>query len=237
MLSNETISGPDRTTVALPASAERRPFFPRSFSCSKSLVGLERIFDDDISICIWRRESDPAIADFLQGCAFSQSVEIVQKLERSSPALAEVLGPFPATEMRERFAADILALIDLFATLADAGQVGLRLSVTREAMCPRFHVDRVGLRMVTTWIGPGTEWLEHQSIDRRFLGLRSSDVADEASGLLRAGAQIHRMQPFDVALLKGERFADNEGRGAVHRSPKVSASAPWRVMISLEEAD
>jgi hypothetical protein len=52
----------------------------------------------------------------------------------------------------------------------DADQVGFRLLSLSHPMCPGFHVDRVNLRLVYTYAGPGTEWLEHHSVNRQWLG-------------------------------------------------------------------
>ena len=44
------------------------------------------------------------------------------------------------------------------------------IEVLDRAMCPRWHVDRVGLRLLSTWVGPATEWLNEDFADRRQLG-------------------------------------------------------------------
>jgi len=36
---------------------------------------------------------------------------------------------------------------------------GTRITTLDRAMCPRFHVDRVPVRLIVTWGGPGTQWL------------------------------------------------------------------------------
>lgn len=235
--SRAPVSAQTGVACTLPAAPGRRPFFPRSFSCARSVLGLERIFEDEVSVCIWRRPPDPDLAKYLSECAFTEPLELVERVDGAAVSLEAVLRHFPASPIRARFAEDIRALVDLFATLAAAARIGLRLCVTRAPMCPRFHVDYASLRLLSTWVGPGTEWLEHDDVDRRFLGLGGGHAPDEASGLLLPGAQIHRMQAFEVALMKGERFASQEGRGVVHRSPRTTAAAPWRVMISLDDLD
>jgi hypothetical protein len=97
-------------------------------------------------------------------------------------------------------------------------------------MCPRFHVDRVTLRVVSTYQGRGTELVAHEHVDRRYLGHAARGAADEESGLLRVPGCVCVARPFDIVLLKGEAWPDNAGRGAVHRSPAASAEAPRLVM-------
>ncbi len=100
------------------------------------------------------------------------------------------------------------------------------------AMCPRLHVDRVGIRMLCTYRGPGTEWVDDAAVDRRFLGAASGGKPDEVSGLLRPGHRIERVPPFAVALLKGSLWQGNGGRGIVHRSPGVGEGL--RVLVALD---
>jgi hypothetical protein len=125
-------------------------------------------------------------------------------------------------------------LVRLYAALADCRWMGLRLCVTDTVPCRRFHVDRVGLRLICTWQGRGTQWLEHQDVNRRWLGHGTPrDVPDERSGLIRRGAQIHELNTFDIGVFKGEAWPGNEARGAVHRSPAVNRGQ-WRVMLTLD---
>ena len=116
--------------------------------------------------------------------------------------------------------------------LLDAPSIGLRLEVIRQAMCPRLHVDRVGIRMLCTYRGAGTEWVEERDVDRRFLGAGAGGLPDDASGLLRAGYRIESIPPYTVALLKGTLWQGNAGRGIVHRSPAVPY--PPRVLVALD---
>ena len=118
--------------------------------------------------------------------------------------------------------------------LLDAATIGFRLEVVGKAMCPRLHVDRVGIRLLCTYRGPGTGWVEDASVDRRFLGAASGGQPDETSGLLLAGHRIEAIPPFAVALLKGSLWQGNGGRGIVHRSPAVAAEQAPRVLLAMD---
>jgi hypothetical protein len=50
--------------------------------------------------------------------------------------------------------ADVTWLVAAYTCLVGARRVGLRLRVLDGAMCPRFHVDNVPLRLLTTYAGP-----------------------------------------------------------------------------------
>ncbi len=59
-----------------------------------------------------------------------------------------------------------------------ARRVGLRLRVLDKAMCPRFHVDHVPVRLITTYAGVGSEWLAEGAMDRRQLGSPTAEPMD-----------------------------------------------------------
>jgi hypothetical protein len=190
---------------------------------------LERIFDDGVAVAAWRRGPLPAIVAVLDAALPREEIVVHQTLRASDPefgratdALGPIAGPPVARWLRE--------LAELYGVLADAEDLGLRLCVTRGQPCPRFHVDRVGLRLICTLRGPGTQWLEHADVDRRRLGLPGT--TDEASGLLRRGAVVQALAPFDVGIFKGEAWPGNGGRGAVHRSPPTDGG--WRLLATFD---
>ena len=117
--------------------------------------------------------------------------------------------------------------------LFDLGKVGLRLTVLDKAMCPRFHVDKVLCRLVTTYQGSATEWLPHNVVDREKLGHGSEGKPDEQSGLFPKLGDIQQLTVGDVALLKGEGWEGKEGAGLVHRSPSLSAGE-GRLLLTLD---
>ena len=101
-------------------------------------------------------------------------------------------------------------------------------------MCPRFHVDRVPVRMICTYEGPGTEWLPERAINREKLGSGACGHTDETSGLILDSAAIQSIPSYAIALLKGELWEGNEGRGAVHRSPGTTPRYPRRLLLTLD---
>ena len=109
----------------------------------------------------------------------------------------------------------------MFCCLFGIQEAGLRFTVLNRAMCPRFHVDVVPCRLVTTYQGAGTQWLPHHLVDRSKLGMGNNGRSDEQSGLFAAPNDIQNLTSGDVALLKGERWLENEGGGLVHRSPNL----------------
>lgn len=194
-------------------------------------LSLTRIFDTDIQLAQWRRPVDTRIAQWLDanthdlGCGFRQTL---------SPGQIPNLGTLPAGAGRDALAQDLALLAEMLGELLEASTIGIRLEVVHHAMCPRLHVDRVGIRMLCTYRGPGTEWAEEAMVDRRFLGAASGGRPDESSGLLPPGYRVECIPPYTVALLKGSLWQGNSGRGIVHRSPTVPESQTPRVLVALD---
>ena len=102
--------------------------------------------------------------------------------------------------------------------------VWLRIDSIDKPMCPRFHVDNVKCRLVTTYSGPGTQWLPNESVDRSKLGHGNQGLPDEKSGLILDKMDIEQLDVGHIALLKGEAWRNNDGFGLVHRSPHVEGN-------------
>ena len=100
-------------------------------------------------------------------------------------------------------------------------------------MCPKFHVDHVPCRMVTTYTGVGTQWLPNAVVKRDKLGIGSAGKSDQDSGLYGNEADIRQMASADVALLKGEGWQGNQNAGLVHRSPAIP-SGESRLLLTLD---
>jgi hypothetical protein len=91
--------------------------------------------------------------------------------------------------------ADMRRLAHRFSLVANSPVVRLRFEYVTDDSCQKFHVDAIGLRLLCTYFGAGTEWV----------------VCDV----------VRRMAPMDVAIFKGKAFPDR-GPRIWHRSPPLS---------------
>ncbi|WP_085315517.1 DUF1826 domain-containing protein [Derxia lacustris] len=182
------------------------------------------------------RAPDPAIDAYLQRAAAAGLLRRGWTLDLDA---GEPLPPdlLPAAEGRDALAADIEALMALFAGLVCARRLRLRLEVLHRIMCSRFHTDFVGLRLLCTYRGAGTQWLDEGCADRSRLALHAQGSDDETSGVILDPAGVHEIARGTVALLKGAAWVDAEGRrapGVLHRSPPVAAEDAPRVLLVID---
>ncbi|KPG97468.1 DUF1826 domain-containing protein [Pseudomonas sp. RIT-PI-r] len=189
---------------------------------------LTRILDDDTNLAVWQRQLPLHISEFAQlllslnePLAESLCLELVS--EDAEPDLTGLASGFRDLEGYEGFIADLKWLVSAFACLLGAKRIGLRLRVLDKAMCPRFHVDHVPVRLITTYAGVGSQWLKEGVMDRQQLGQTNAEPH----------AQIQQLGSGDVALLKGEKWHGNEGFGLIHRSPQPAAGQR-RLILTLD---
>lgn len=200
--------------------------------------GLSAIYSDHVNLAEWRRDLSAAVRHYAASMAqqfpgFSLRQVVPGNVDSNTifEQLPKIAGD---TEQSQReFAKDLGLLCDMYACLFDVDQIGLRLSVLNKAMCPRFHVDHVVCRMICTYWGPGTEWLPDNSVNRKAVGRPVSNSEMVSVENPHNEADIKQLGEGCVALLKGEKWPGNEGRGLVHRSPAASANQP-RLVVTLD---
>jgi hypothetical protein len=124
---------------------------------------------------------------------------------------------------------DIRDLAEKFLSVTSAKKIGVRLERVQTDSCRLFHVDRVGVRLLTTYFGDGTEWLKNSDVNRAGLGQGNDQLVK------MDGAATQVIPAGWIGLLKGER--GNDGLGLVHRSPRVEAAKKKRVLLRMDTLD
>ena len=93
--------------------------------------------------------------------------------------------------------ADFQRLGRRLASLSGAPAVRMRFEHVIDDSCRKFHIDAVGLRLLCTYAGAGTEWVNN-------------------------GGTVRRMATMEVGVFKGSAYPDGAPR-VLHRSPPLSA--------------
>ena len=190
----------------------------------KNSSNLSEIFKDDINISILKRTLDNDISNaanfLLKENPHLEFSHVVNK-NNSYQVLTKELG---SNKNHSILLEDISNLVKMFCNQFGIDSVWLRIDSIDKPMCPRFHVDNVKCRLVTTYAGPGTQWLPNKSVDRSKLGHGNQGLPDEKSGLILDKMDIEQLDVGHIALLKGEAWRNNDGFGLVHRSPHVEGN-------------
>lgn len=199
----------------------------RHMSQDKQPTVLTDIYKEEINIAIWQRQKQFSVKEFLALNPTFQKEMILTPQD----AFSRVSESF--NNNMSEVSEDIAGLVDMFCYLFELKQVGMRLKVLDKAMCPKFHVDKVPCRLVTTYQGTATEWLPHELVDQTKLGWGCNGLADCESGLYKSESDIQQLNCGDVALIKGTLWEGNENAALVHRSPELIANEK-RLILTLD---
>jgi len=144
----------------------------------------------------------------------SEFDEILRPTSRwSHKALHGLVGP-----ARGWVFEDLEALIEGFRRLTDAKRIRLFFGVVRDDKCRKFHIDCLRYRLITTYVGPGTQWLP------------KGETCETA---LLDESRIQRAVAGDVVLMKGNLV----GGGLPHRSPPIQGSGAVRVVAVINTVE
>jgi hypothetical protein len=178
----------------------------------------------EVNLAVWHRDLPVALGAGLRPLAEAAPFTAVVE-NRPEAAVDALVAKLPAAPPLDLLL-DIRRLALAFAAIADTGGVvRVRLEAITGPACHRWHADAVGLRLLCTYRGPGTEWLAIAGGARTARGLDPKRLPG-ARGRLATGA---------AAILKGEGFSGNAGFGCIHRSPPAGPGERARLLLCLDE--
>lgn len=187
---------------------------------------LGEILRDDVNLAVWERSQDVSWGGFVTDfCNQAGNLERFVSLEPGQSAATALPRWALDIDGVRNWVADVDELIEMYQCLFEPEAIGLRIHVLADTMCPRFHVDRVPVRLLCTYRGPGTEWLPEPLVTRP---AGTGPLPEQTV----PSDQIQTIPTAAVALLKGEAWEGNEGRGLVHRSPQPDGTP--RLIVGLD---
>lgn len=195
-------------------------------ACTTKATGLEAVQRAPVNLAVWQRRSNDAVlpvAHWLAKEPFELEFELeVQNVTSTLQNHLQTPPEFNAS--RSHLIADIQELAMLFSKHASTNSIRLMIEALHRVPCPKFHQDNVHLRLVCTYTGIGTEWLENSNVNPHPDCCGGSIVLDET--------RIKHLQAFEVGLMKGKRWPGNR-MGIFHRSPTISADRP-RLVVKMD---
>lgn len=200
---------------------------PRRRAVAVSGAAAEVLLDarrPEVNLAIWHRDLPGNLAGSLR--ALAEAAPFTAVVEDTPEAgIDSLAAKLPAAAPLDLLL-DIRRLALAFAAVADTGgAVRIRLEAITGPACHRWHADAVGLRLLCTYRGPGTEWLPVAGGARTARGLEPTALPSAPSHVA-TGA---------VAILKGEGFAGNAGFGCIHRSPPAGPGTRARLLLCIDE--
>lgn len=197
---------------------------------SEQIEVFGEVLRDEVNLAVWQRQLAASVSAFAaqllaQGEPLAQSITLELASPESAPNLRGLVDDYSHLPGQTAFLDDVSWLVSAFACLFDAKRIGLRLRILDKAMCPRFHVDHVPVRLITSYAGIGSQWLAEGVMARRRLGDPAAEPSD--TQLIECAEAGH------VLLAKGEKWIGNEGGGLIHRSP-TPPPGEGRLLLTLD---
>ncbi len=183
---------------------------------SPSVAILGDIHDCHCNLAIWERPPIPGLDALVEGAR--RDLRFSTDCDTLTPKLTNELAQagYAASPLLDALIDDIGELANRFGDLASARRIELRLEVVTTDSCRKFHGDYVTARLITTYAGRGTQWLDH------------SDAARVRKGI--EPRNIRTLQTGDVGIFKGKMATDQP---AIHRSPPIAGTGEKRLLLVI----
>ncbi|MDJ0641848.1 MAG: DUF1826 domain-containing protein [Erythrobacter sp.] len=177
---------------------------------------LREVRRTDCSLAIWERAPLPAVDQLLETAPSDvRFTAPIAGLRAILVAEMEQAG-FPTVPARDDLADDIAQLAELYCSIIEEPSVEVRIEFVTTDSCRKWHADYVTARLITTYAGRGTDWLDGADADRVAKGLEPT--------------RINTLSAGDVGVFKGKLV---DGEPAIHRSPPIAGTGERRLLVVL----
>ena len=122
---------------------------------------------------------------------------------------------------------NIIRLSKSFYELTKSKHIQLQLEIIRTDMCRLFHIDNLRQRLLCTYLGPGTEWLDQSNVNWNGLGKGCNKK------IVKDSKNINQTKSGELILLYGLKHELN--LPIVHRSPEIEKENLTRVLLKIDE--
>ncbi len=180
---------------------------------------LHRIHEERINITIYDRSLDALASEIDQ----IKHGDFELKATGSFDSIVEVITH--SVELREYplLLKDIKQLLSLFKHISEAKEFRLFFATVNNSMCRKFHTDINDIRMLCTYVGPGTQWLVDDYEDQ-----------EESDNSLVDDESIRQANEGSVVLLKGALYPKEGTKPVLHRSPPIEDGVEKRILLRVD---
>jgi len=115
---------------------------------------------------------------------------------------------------------DSIQLLQAFAQTVPTNDVRLAFMTVRNSMCKKLHTDITDYRLLCTYQGVGTEFVDAKNVSKNTDSI--------------AASQIESLTEGDVILFRGAMSADDSHPPLLHKSPAVNDPSEHRLLLRLD---
>jgi len=212
------------------------------YRTSDQMEILREIVTPGVNLCIWERPPNVRWELAIQA-VLNHGKPLA--LDLTAPSAAQVaeaiqlhLTPDAKTgESVVSLAEDLFQLTVQFGAIAGIRHTRLRLTRVEDDGCALFHADTLSLRLLCTYAGQGTQWLENDNVRRDELGTHGRSFEQATAAMVINPAKIRTLPRAHVAILKGRLSEGEENNALVHRSSPVRFEDDIRLRLCIDPSD
>lgn len=172
-------------------------------------ASLDTIARPGAALAVWWRSLPDALRDGLDALDLDTVDDVALDLAADGTVGDALFDAGYADPLATSLAHDIDLLVRRHAALTGEDRLRLKLEVVETDACRRFHADFVTLRLLCTYVGPGTQWCR-------------ADAADA----------ICEVPTGAVGVFKGRMLLDPPT--VLHRSPPIVATGRRRLVLTID---
>jgi hypothetical protein len=199
---------------------------------------FRRIAEPMVNLCLWRRVPNPSATPAIDSILSAEKPLDLDLRAPSADQLAAGISIANASEIVSRslkhFVDDVVFLAKLFADIAGTRHPRVRLERVEDDGCALFHADTLRLRMLCTYAGPGTQWLENGNARREQLGSRGRTIEEANRAIVVDESRIRSIPNWHVAIFKGRAWSADEDISLIHRSAPVRHRGDYRLRLCID---
>lgn len=194
----------------------------RSWAMGEVPTILESIHKREVNIALFNRDITPLNEELLSLAHNDFEFRFSGDFQEISNAVtnADMLNDY--TKLRR----DIKDQLSLFNQVAKAESYRLYLATISSNMCRKFHTDINDLRLLCTYVGPGTLWLTED--DEKAV----EDCCDDDGCIEKS--RIQEAETGSVIILKGAIYPKEGTRPVLHRSPTIEEGGEKRILLRID---
>ncbi|MEO0896451.1 MAG: DUF1826 domain-containing protein [Bacteroidota bacterium] len=193
------------------------------------------IREPNYNLVHWPRPQDVAITNFLESLITKDplppSLRETLKATEVADRLRDHLAPYASEGQKEgfeRLCKDVGELAVSFSKLASSPSLRTTFALIQNDMCRLFHTDAIELRLLCTYVGPGTLWVPDQFVNWD----KMNEPSNEAR--VKDMAEVRQFAPFELGVLKGAMYDANNGQAVLHKSPTVTDHKIVRALLRID---
>ena len=209
------------------------------YQCAPTPEVLSSVHVPGINMAVWQRPELPACQEAIETILTASTTYLLDTISSDKAALLRSLQeaalPLNPTITMDALAEDIWMLSELFCTINEIKEVRIRLARIENDACRLFHADTLHMRMLCTYAGAGTDWIENHNARYDQLGSQGRSVEETNDAIVIDFNQIRTVDTWDVALFSGRLKEDT--LPLIHRSSPVKNRNAYRIRLCIDFPD